>query len=206
MRKKTLQCWEEHERCQKDGTLLDTVYESESEVTQSCPTLCDPMDYSLSGSSIHEIFQARVLEWIAISFSRGSSWPRNRTRVSCIAGRRFTVQLLSHVQIFATPWTAAHQAPLSFTVSWSLLKLMSIESVMPSNHLILCHPLLLLPSIFPSIRVFSSELALCIRWSKMEIQHQHQSFQWIFRVDFLQYLLIWSPCSLRDSQKAVQKH
>ena len=64
MRKKTLQCWEEHERCQKDGTLLDTVYESESEVTQSCPTLCDPMDYSLSGSSIHEIFQARVLEWI----------------------------------------------------------------------------------------------------------------------------------------------
>ena len=65
-----------------------------------------------------------------------------------------------------TPWTAAHQASPSFTISWSWLKLMSIESVMPSNHLILCHPLLLLPSIFPSIRVFSNELALCIRWPK----------------------------------------
>ena len=62
-----------------------------SEVPQSCPTLCDPMDCSLSGSSIHGIFQARVLEWIAISFSRGSSWPRNWTRVSCIAGRCFTI-------------------------------------------------------------------------------------------------------------------
>jgi len=65
-----------------------------------------------------------------------------------------------------TPWTAAHQASLSITNSWSLPKLMSIESVMPSNHLILCHPLLLLPSIFPSIRVFSNESALCIRWPK----------------------------------------
>ena len=62
-----------------------------SEVAQSCPTLCDPIDCSLSGSSIHAIFQARVLEWIAISFSRGSSRPRNRTRVSRIAGRRFTI-------------------------------------------------------------------------------------------------------------------
>jgi len=66
----------------------------------------------------------------------------------------------------ATPWTAARQASLSFTISWSLLKLMSIESMMPSNHLILCHPLLLLPSISPSIRVFSDELALHIRWPK----------------------------------------
>ena len=64
---------------------------SESEVSQSCPTLCDPMDCSLSGSSIHGIFQARVLEWIAISFSRGSSWPRNQSRVSRVAGRHFTV-------------------------------------------------------------------------------------------------------------------
>ena len=76
------------------------------------------------------------------------------------------VQLLSHVQLFATPWTAAHQASVSFTISWSLLKLTSIELVMPSNHLILHCPLLLLPSIFPSIRVFSSELVLCIRWPK----------------------------------------
>ena len=75
-----------------------------------------------------------------------------------------SVQLLSHVQLFATPWTAARQASLSITKSWSLLRLMSIKLVMPSNHLILCHILLLLPSIFPSIRVFSNESALCIRW------------------------------------------
>ena len=76
------------------------------------------------------------------------------------------VQSLCHVQLFATPWTAAHQASLSFTISQSLLELMSIELVMLSNLLILCHPLLLLPSVFPSIRVFSYELALCIRQPK----------------------------------------
>ena len=79
--------------------------------------------------------------------------------------QRVIVQSLNRVQLFTTPWTAACQAFLSFTISWSLLKLMSIESVMPSNHLILCHPLIL-SSIFPSIRVFSSESALCIRWPK----------------------------------------
>ena len=77
-----------------------------------------------------------------------------------------TVQLLSRVQLFVTPWTAAHQASLSITNSQSLFKLMSFESEMPSNHLILCHPLFLPPSIFPSIRVFSNELSLCIRWPK----------------------------------------
>ena len=77
-----------------------------------------------------------------------------------------SVQLLSRVQLFAIPWPAACQSSLSFTISLSLLKLMSIESVMPSSHLILCHPLLLLPSIFPSMRVFSNESALCIRWPK----------------------------------------
>ena len=70
------------------------------------------------------------------------------------------------VSNFVTPWTAARQASLSFTISQSLLKLVSIELVMPSNHLILCHPLLLLPSVFPAIRVFSHESALCIRWPK----------------------------------------
>ena len=65
-------------------------WKKESEVVQSCPTLCDPMDYSPLGSSVHGIFQARILEWVSISFSRGSSWPRDRTQVSCIAGRRFT--------------------------------------------------------------------------------------------------------------------
>ena len=77
-----------------------------------------------------------------------------------------SVQLLSCVQLFATAWTAAHQASLSITNFWSLLKPMSIESVMPSNHLILCCPLLLLPSIFPSIRVFSNESVLRTKWPK----------------------------------------
>ena len=76
------------------------------------------------------------------------------------------VQSLSCVQLFATPWTAAQQVSLSFTVAQSLLKFISIESVMPSNHLILCFPLLLLPSIFPSIKVFSNELAIHNRWPK----------------------------------------
>ena len=77
-----------------------------------------------------------------------------------------SVQWLSRVQLFATPWIATRQASLSITNSQSLFKLMSIESMMPSNHLILCHPLFLLPSIFPSIRVFSNELVLCIRWPR----------------------------------------
>jgi len=77
-----------------------------------------------------------------------------------------SVQSFSGVQLFMTPWTAAHQASLFITNSWSLLKIMSIESVMLSNHLILCRPLLLLPSVFPSIRVFSKESVLCIRWPK----------------------------------------
>ena len=80
----------------------------------------------------------------------------------CVA----VVQSLSYVLLFVTAWTAACQTSLSFTISWSLLKLMSVESMMPSNHLILCGPLFLLPLIFPSIRVFSNESALCIRWPK----------------------------------------
>ena len=76
------------------------------------------------------------------------------------------VQSLSCIRLFVTPWTAACQPFLSFTIFWSLLKLMFVKSVIPSNHLILCHFLLLLSSIFPSIRVFSNELALCIRWPK----------------------------------------
>ena len=96
---------------------------------------------------------------------------------------QFTYSVLSDS---VTLWTAAYQASLSTANSQSLLKLMSIESVMPSNHFIFCHPLLLLPSIFPSIRVFSNESVLCLRWPKLlEFQLQHQSFQWIFRTDFL---------------------
>ena len=97
----------------------------------------------------------------------------------------------SGVRLFVTPWTAARQASLSFTISWSLLKLMSIELVMPSNHLVLCHPLLLLPSIFPSIRVFSSESTLRIRWPKswsfnFSINHSNEYSGLIsFKIDWL---------------------
>ena len=79
------------------------------------------------------------------------------------------VQLFSHIQLFENPWTVAQQASLSITNSWSLLKLMSIELVMPSNHFILCCPLLLLTSIIPSIRVFSNESVLCIRWPNIGV-------------------------------------
>ena len=92
-----------------------------------------------------------------------------------------SVQWLSCVRLFATPWTAALQASLSITNFQSWLKLMSSEPVIPPNHLILCHPFLLLPSIFPNIRVFSNESVLHIRWPKF--QFQHQSFQLIFRID-----------------------
>ena len=121
---------------------------SESEVAQSCPTLSDPMDCSLPGSSVHGIFQARVLEWGAIAFSESSPKP------------------------------------------------MSIESVMPSNHLILCRPLLLLSSIFPSIRVFSNELALHIRWLKywslgfnISPSNEHSGLI-SFRMDWLDLLAV----------------
>ena len=78
-------------------------------------------------------------------------------------------QMFRHVQLFATTWIATHQASLSFTISWNLHKLMSIESVISSNLLILCHPLIFLPSIFPSIRVFSNQLSLCIRWPNIGV-------------------------------------
>ena len=104
-----------------------------------------------------------LAEWQSLLFS---SWFffffffNPHTLVSC------SIQSLSHVRLFATPWTTARQASLSITISWRFPKLISIESVMPSNHLILCRPLLLLPLIFPNIRVFSNESALCIKWPK----------------------------------------
>ena len=105
-----------------------------------------------------------------------------------------TVQLLSCVPLFAVPWTAARQASLSITSSQSLFKLMSVESVMPSNHLILCCPLILLPSIFPSIRVFSSESVLHIRWPMFwsfspSISPSNECSELIsFRIDWLDLL------------------
>ena len=140
-------------------------------VTQLCRILCNPMDYSPPGFPVHGILQEKILECVATPFSRRSLQPKNQNLVSGLASRFFTisatsassVQALSRVQFFASPWTEAHQASLSITNFRSLLKLMSIKSVMPSNRLILCRPLLLLPSIFPSIRIFSNESVLCIR-------------------------------------------
>ena len=105
-------------------------------------------------------FLANCYQFIVAREIRFFGWFRTGFSLNLV------VQLLSYVRIFVTQWTEAHQPSLSFTISQSLLKLMSIKLVMPSNHLILCHPLLLLPSIFPIIRVFSNELALCIWWSK----------------------------------------
>ena len=106
------------------------------------------------------------------------------------------VQSLSHFQLFVTPWTAAHQASLSFTISHSLLKLMSIESVMLSNHLILCRPLLLLPLVFPSFRVFSNALALHVTWPKywsfsFSIRPSNEYSGFSFRFDWFGLLAVW---------------
>ena len=122
-----------------------------------------------------------------------------------------SVQSLSHVWLFVTPWTAARQASLSITNSWSPLKPMSIESVMPSNHLILCCPLLLLPSIFPSIRVFSNESAFRIRcpkyWSfSFNISPSNEHPELIsFRMDWLDLLAV-QGLSRVFSNTTVQKH
>ena len=106
-----------------------------------------------------------MIEYVKINFVKTPDNNRYFTASKQILNQEVVVvQSLSHVQLFATPWTTAHQASLSITMSWSLLKLTSIESVMPSNHFILCHPLLLLPSIFPSIWVVSKESVLHIRW------------------------------------------
>ena len=110
---------------------------------------------------------------------------------------------MAQSELFAPPWTAASQASLFTTNSQSLLKLISIESVMPSRHLILCLPLLLTPSIFPSIRVFSNESVLHHQVAKiLEFQLQLQSFQWTPRTDLLWDGLVGSPCSPRDSQES----
>ena len=200
----------------------------EKGIAQSCLTLCDLMDCRLPGSSVHGIFQARVLQWVVISFSRGS-WLSDQTQVSHISGRCFTIWatreahpfsnlcfptisftiaaiLFSpHIQfssfqfsvrLFATPWTTARQASLSITNSQSPPKPISIELVMPSNNLIFCHHLLLLPSIFPSIRIFSNESALRIRWPKywsfsFNISPSNEYLGLIsFRMDWLDLLAV----------------
>ena len=161
----------------------------------SCLNLWDSMDCRLPGSSVHGILQARILERVVIPFSRGSSWPRDQTlspvapncrqilycwdtRESPSIGYFRTVfknlesvqfssvQSLSCVWLYVTPWTAACQASLFISNPQRLLKLMSLELVMSSNHLILFHPLPLPPSIFPNIRAFSNDSVLHIRWPK----------------------------------------
>ena len=219
----------------------------ESEVAQSCPTLCNPMDCSLPGFSVHEIFQTRVLSgmplpsphpymttgkstaltrWtsdskvMSLCFNRLviaflprsrhllASWlqspsavilePRKIKSVTVSIFSPFichefnSVQSLSHVRLFATPWITARQASLSITNSQSLLKLMSIESVMPSSYLILCHPLLLLPPIPHSIRVFPNESTLCMRWPKywsFSFSNEHPGLI-SFRMDWLDLLAV----------------
>ena len=123
---------------------------------------------------------------------RTSAWTSQLTQLTY----QFISQSLSHVQLFADPWTAAHQASLSITNSQSLLKLMFIELVMPSSHLTLCCPLLLPPSIFPSIRVFSNESVLCIRWPNywsfsFSISPSNEYSGLIsFRMDWLDFLAV----------------
>ena len=182
------------------------------------------MDCRQPGSSVHGILQARVLKWVAVFSSRGSSQPMAQTQFPPFQAdsllseppRKYSVQFssvqsLSHVQFFVTPWITARQVSLSITNSQSLLKLMSIESVMPSNYLILCRLLLLLPPILPTIRVFSSESTLRMRWSK------HWSFSFSispsnehpglisFRMDWLD-LLVAKGLSRVSSNTTVQKH
>ena len=118
------------------------------------------------------------------------------------------VQSLSHFQLFATRWTAAGPASLFFTISWSLVKLMSIESVMPSNYLILCHRLLLLPSIFPSIRAFSNELVLRIRWPSIGASSSvfPMNFQVWFPLELTGLILKSKGLSRVFTNTTVHKH
>ena len=159
-------------------------------------TLLSLTNWSPPDPSVHGILQARILEWVAIPIST-----RIEPTSPALAGILFTtelpgkpgsekvvvviVQWLSRVRLSVTPWTAAHQASLSFTTSQSSLKLMSIESVMPSNHFILCHPLVLLPCLSQHQGLFQWVSSSHQVAKVLEPQLQHQSFQWIFRSDFL---------------------
>ena len=131
-----------------------------------------------------------------MSRTHEAPWTPTCTWKACFSALIFVVQSLSQVQLFATPWTAAHQGSLSFTISQRLLKLMSIELVMPFNHLVLCRPLLLLPSTLPSIRVFSNESTLHIRWPKywsfsfnISLSNEYSGLT-SFRMDWLDLLAV----------------
>ena len=157
------------------------------------------MDCSSPGSSVHGILHTRILEWVVTSFSINILFS--------------SVQSLSHVQLFATPRTAACQGSLSITNSQSLLKLMSVESVMASNHLFLCHPLLHMTSIFPSIRVFSNESVLHNRrpkyWSlSFSISPSNEysgliSFRMYYWLDFL---IVQGTLQHHSSKASIPQH
>ena len=158
--------------CGSHFTTLISMFKYYSN-SSNCFTILWYYCYSFSSCSCFFFFPS-VLVWLTWDFRSFSFYQFG------------SVQLLSRVWLFVTPWTAAYQASLSITNSWSLLKLMSIASVMPSNHLILCHPLLLQPSIFPSFRVFSNKFDSSHQVAKvLEFQLQHQSFQWTTKTDFL---------------------
>ena len=130
----------------------------------SCLLCADPCSaWTLAGALGRGNSGSRLLLCRASRAARGLESATDTRYQTALVSRLSSLQSLSHVRLFGTPWTAARQASLSITNSQRLLRLMSIESVMPSNHLILCRPLLLLPSIFPSIRVFSNDSALHIR-------------------------------------------
>ena len=141
-------------------------------------------DFFISITTPSDFFQ------FVLVYGGSYSWSPSQDPLSPV------VQSLSHVWLFTTPWTAARQASLSITNSWSLLKPMSIELVMPSNHLILCRPLLLLPSIFPRIRVFSSESVLSNRWPKywslsfsISLSNEYSGLN-SFKIDWLDLLAV----------------
>ena len=157
---------------------------------------------------IHKVWGQKICSAIMIKntlqiylkyvYERQTQWVRDKKREKLYETFIYisSVQLLSHVRLFATSWTAALQVSLSITNSQSLPKLMSIESVMPSNHLILCHPLLLPPSIFPRIRVFSNASVLCIRWPEywsfsfnISPSNEHSGLI-SFRIDWLDILSV----------------
>ena len=193
---------------------------------QFCPTLWGLMDCSPPDSSVHGTFQERTLEWGAMPSSRGSSQPPDWTASfmsPALAAGSLPLEPAGKAQQghyihfssvtrsslpLCDPMTAAYQASLSITNSWSLLKLMSIEKVMPSDHLILCHPLSLLPSIFPSIRVFSNELVICnsCEWSFSFSIRTSNSQDW-FPLGLIDWISLQSKGLSRVfCNTTVQKH
>ena len=179
------------------GTTKHSLFTAEPDRTPSLPFLSH-MPFFLE---LAKLLLAHLLKFYELTFSQ------MLLHTFCKSSVQFSsVQLLSHVQLYATPWTAACQASLSITNSWSLLNPMSIESVMPSNQLILHHPLLLLPSIFPRIRVFSNKSVLRMRWPEywsfsFSISPSSEYSGLIsFRIDWLDLLAV------QGTLKSLQHH